>query len=376
LCVGETLWDILPNGMFLGGAPTNVAIHLASLNTPVSIVSCINPNDDLGKSTLDILTARGVKTDIIQSPPSTASFETGKVIAKIDTLSGDASYTFDTPSAWDYLRLGSSMMDKSYQKLFLEMFEDANTIVMGSICARLDPMDPFTTNLSENNEITKDEIKTQNATSASSLFWVRNNAKKDSLVFDVNLRPPWYTPERVLKLALGENDLEKKEKYSTNPLALLKVNEEELEILENWCDEILLKEDGLKVNNEDKPLFGDGLRKRMERLATLLNTNRICVTRGDQGAALWCTSHLDSSSSVFSENDGYTNPDKHEDSDTVGAGDAFLGALIRSLFIEKETPEVALQRSCALGSFVAGCQGAVPDHSDAPSSLKGLFSFS
>ena len=82
----------------------------------------------------------------------------------------------------------------------------------------------------ESNEITVDEIETQNATSASSLFWVRNNAKKDTLVFDVNLRPPWYTPERVLKLARGENNLDIEETFAANPLALLKVNEEELEI--------------------------------------------------------------------------------------------------------------------------------------------------
>lgn len=31
VCFGETLWDILPRGMFLGGAPLNVAYHLSRL---------------------------------------------------------------------------------------------------------------------------------------------------------------------------------------------------------------------------------------------------------------------------------------------------------------------------------------------------------
>jgi len=34
LCVGETLWDVLPTGEFLGGAPLNVAAHLVRLGTP------------------------------------------------------------------------------------------------------------------------------------------------------------------------------------------------------------------------------------------------------------------------------------------------------------------------------------------------------
>jgi hypothetical protein len=44
LCVGETLWDSLPSGIYLGGAPSNVAVHLAYLfNSPSSSST---PNDD------------------------------------------------------------------------------------------------------------------------------------------------------------------------------------------------------------------------------------------------------------------------------------------------------------------------------------------
>ena len=54
-CAGETLWDCLPNGSCLGGAPTNAPIHLASLGTDnVAIISCIG-NDELGNETIEIL---------------------------------------------------------------------------------------------------------------------------------------------------------------------------------------------------------------------------------------------------------------------------------------------------------------------------------
>ena len=36
VCVGETLYDSLPDAIFLGGAVTNVAVHLASLGVPAA----------------------------------------------------------------------------------------------------------------------------------------------------------------------------------------------------------------------------------------------------------------------------------------------------------------------------------------------------
>eukprot|EP00956_Cyclotella_meneghiniana_P014095 scaffold20920_cov56-Cyclotella_meneghiniana.AAC.4 len=69
----------------------------------------------------------------------------------------------------------------------------------------------------------------KDATSASTLRQVRNNAMDGSVVLDINLRSPWYDPKNVLDLARGESSNPKK-------LALLKLNEEELVILEDWCD--------------------------------------------------------------------------------------------------------------------------------------------
>lgn len=55
--------------MFLGGAPSNVAIHLASLfdgsGNSVAIATCLG-NDQLGKEAKRRLDLKGVKTDYIQ----------------------------------------------------------------------------------------------------------------------------------------------------------------------------------------------------------------------------------------------------------------------------------------------------------------------
>jgi fructokinase len=47
--------------------------------------------------------------------------------------------------------------------------------------------------------------------------------------------------------------------------------------------------------------------------------------------------------------------------DTVGAGDSFLATLLDSL-LDGKAQEVALERACRIGAFVATKQGATPRH--------------
>jgi len=47
--VGELLWDLLPDGKQLGGAPTNFAYHAHALGANTWVVSQVG-NDRLGKS--------------------------------------------------------------------------------------------------------------------------------------------------------------------------------------------------------------------------------------------------------------------------------------------------------------------------------------
>ena len=96
LCVGECLFDALPSGIFLGGAPLNVACHLAELGAQASFASAVG-DDRLGRDALRRLRARGVDVDLVATD---ATAETGFVTAEVDAA-GDATYTFATPAAWD-----------------------------------------------------------------------------------------------------------------------------------------------------------------------------------------------------------------------------------------------------------------------------------
>lgn len=341
LCIGETLWDSLPSGMYLGGAPTNVAAHLASLfrassetddfsvSPTVAIATCLG-KDQLGKEARRRLELKDVRTDYTQFH---SEWETGMATAILDE-NGDATYEFNTPAAWDGLSMEEHLLD-----LISDGNKSTRVFVMGTIAGRL-----------------QDE---QGATSSSTLMNVRNNAPDGTVVLDVNLRSPWYTSEGVLKLARGGLDTA----TSSKKLALLKLNDEELIALEEWC--------GLESTDGADNMTGLKLKERMAQLANEVNTQRLCVTRGEDGAALWCESSGEDSD-TFHENLGYSLT-MNNDSDTVGAGDAFLAALINSLFIQKETPDKALERACALGGYVAGCRGATPEHKDAPDAIRQLF---
>eukprot|EP00986_Skeletonema_menzelii_P009650 scaffold4424_cov154-Skeletonema_menzelii.AAC.10 len=331
------------------GAPSNVAVHLAYLfnNSPpsssssdskasVAVATCLG-NDQLGKEAQRRLALNGVRTDYVQVH---SEWETGMATALLDS-NGDATYEFNTPAAWDGLCLDSNLkwliqhQEQQIDAQEKDENQDDILFVMGTIAGRL------------NNEY--------GATSLSTLMSVRNTAPEGTVVVDINLRSPWYKDETVLDLIRGSAKENKK-------LALIKVNEEELATLERWCGNMDTKADDL---------FGDALKTRMEQVAQSLNTQRICVTRGDKGAALWCENGNVTS---FDESPGYSLPKKKNDGDTVGAGDAFLASLINSLFIHGETSGKALERACALGGYVAGCRGATPAHCDAPDSLRNVFS--
>ncbi len=98
ICVGETLWDVLPQGEYLGGAPLNVAAHAAHLGLQARLVSRVG-NDVRGQRALAALRARSMDVTLIQLDPD---LPTGIAATQLDA-GGAASYCFPAPCAWDAL---------------------------------------------------------------------------------------------------------------------------------------------------------------------------------------------------------------------------------------------------------------------------------
>jgi len=95
-CFGETLWDILPRGIFLGGAPLNAAYHLSRHGVKVRPVTAVG-RDFLGDEAGRRIAGWGVDTRWVARTPDRP---TGTVRATLDAR-GVASYRFASRVAWD-----------------------------------------------------------------------------------------------------------------------------------------------------------------------------------------------------------------------------------------------------------------------------------
>ena len=65
LAIGETLYDSLPHGVFLGGAPLNVAVHAVQLGAHAAYASAVG-DDALGRDAKRRLEALNVDCELVQ----------------------------------------------------------------------------------------------------------------------------------------------------------------------------------------------------------------------------------------------------------------------------------------------------------------------
>src|SRR5258706_7979941 len=98
LGVGEVLWDLLPGGERLGGAPCNFAFHCRQLGHDAAIVSRVGI-DDLGVRLRSEVTGLGLPGDHVQTD---SLKPTGTVKVDLDAA-GHPSYTIVDDVAYDYL---------------------------------------------------------------------------------------------------------------------------------------------------------------------------------------------------------------------------------------------------------------------------------
>lgn len=108
VCWGELLWDLFPSGACLGGAPSNVAMHLAASGVSTSLITRLG-SDKLGDQAQEALRAFGVETSSVQRHPS---LPTGRV--GIEIRAQEASYTLH-PGAWQEIEVDAAAPEKLRQ---------------------------------------------------------------------------------------------------------------------------------------------------------------------------------------------------------------------------------------------------------------------
>ncbi|KAH8073029.1 carbohydrate kinase [Aureococcus anophagefferens] len=203
LSIGETLYDSLPNGVFLGGAPLNVAVHAAQLGAHSVYASA-------SATTLWARRGGAWRRGRRVARADGRGLETGFVSCVVDAA-GDATYTIDSPSAWDEVLATD---------LVVSVARSADCVVHGSLALRGEK-------------------------TAATIRACAEAAPKR--VFDVNLRP---MPDGVSPRDVVEPLLEN--------CWVLKMNEDELEEVSAWLgvgqgappdDKLLLLHDRLQAEH-------------------------------------------------------------------------------------------------------------------------------
>ncbi len=174
--MGEALWDVLPEGKKIGGAPANFAYHVSQFGLPSAVVSAVG-NDALGNEIIENFTSKGLNHLI-----ATVPYPTGTVQVEIDQA-GIPQYDIKENVAWDNI---------PYTAMLENLAQRTKAVCFGSLAQR--------------NIVSRKTIN---------LFLDAMPQDPDSLVvFDVNLRQGFYNKEILCN--------------SMKRCNILKINDEEL----------------------------------------------------------------------------------------------------------------------------------------------------
>ncbi len=177
--LGEVLWDLLPEGRKLGGAPANLIYHARTLGAEAVLVSAVG-DDPPGREILDRLLAVGIDCRYVavdrEHPTGTVTVALGP--------KGIPQFTIHERVAWDFV---------PWNPALAELASRCDAVCYGSLAQR--------------SPATRRTIR-------EALEAVRAGCLR---VFDINLRQPYYDRETVHALLLQSD--------------VLKINDEEIPVV-------------------------------------------------------------------------------------------------------------------------------------------------
>jgi fructokinase len=177
--IGEVLWDLLPSGPQLGGAPANFVYHAGALGARASLVTRVG-SDDLGQAIRQRFAQAGVDLNTMQGDDEAP---TGTVTV---ALSGEGipEYVIREDVAWDRLAVTPASLDAVRR---------ADAVCFGSLAQR--------------GQVSRSSIQTLVAAAPPAAL----------RLFDVNLRQAYFS-RQVLEQSLRLANV-------------LKLNDDELPVL-------------------------------------------------------------------------------------------------------------------------------------------------
>jgi fructokinase len=292
--IGEALFDMLPAGPVLGGAPVNAAVHAAQLLALLraggdpgagggrAAVATRVGRDDLGRRFLAEVRGRGLDVSAVQ-----VDDERPTGTAVIELTHGEPSFTITSDVAWDRVAC-----DASWRSLAAA----CSAVCFGTLGRR-----------------------TPDAARAIERFLAA--APRAVRLFDVNLRPPFFSPESLVS--------------GCRLATILKANEHELPIVAAAL--------GLPAAAPEA---------QAEAVRRAADLEVVVVTRGAAGAILATAAGV------------VAGPARRfpvrPDADTIGAGDAFAAAVAVGRLLGWPAPQI-LDTAARAAGFVAAQPGATPE---------------
>lgn len=174
--MGEALWDVLPDGKKIGGAPANFAYHVKQFGLESCAISAIG-DDTLGKELIEKFDEKDLNYNLDKVP-----YPTGTVLVELDA-EGVPQYEIKENVAWDNI---------PYTEKLEKIAKETKAFCFGSLAQR--------------NVVSRDTINR---------FLENIPAENNPLiVFDINLRQNFYTKEIICS--------------SMKKCNILKINDEEL----------------------------------------------------------------------------------------------------------------------------------------------------
>ncbi len=174
--MGEVLWDVLPEGKKIGGAPANFAYHVSQFGFDSRVVSAIG-NDELGNEILKVFEEKQLKHRL-----QTVNYPTGTVQVALDD-NGIPCYDIKEGVAWDNIPFTDDL-----KRLALS----TRAVCFGSLAQR--------------NEVSR--------TSINRFLDTMPDGEGQLKIFDINLRQGFFTKDII--------------RDSCQRCNVLKINDEEL----------------------------------------------------------------------------------------------------------------------------------------------------
>jgi fructokinase len=282
--LGELLWDLLPAGKRLGGAPANFSVMTARLGNRGVIASRLG-NDNLAAAARETLRAFPVDTSLLQTD---AAHPTGTVGVEIH--GGEPHYIIHEPTAWDFLE---------WTPAWRALASSADAVCFGTLAQR-------------------------DAASRATIRAFVSATRPDCVrVFDVNLRPPFFSTEII--------------DQSLASATIFKLNEVE-------APQVLHMLGLPQPSARGEAGLLEGARSLLQRYPLQL----VAITMGGEGSLLATRDSFDRHPGVATKV-----------ADTVGAGDAFTAALVHSYLNGASLAEMN-EAGNRWGGWVASQPGAMP----------------